>query len=265
MKQKSQNLAVQSIFPDKLKRYFHFFYFQYKTKIDYLFSMINKNRLISSYRRDSEQSSRQKKIENLIQQLRNQGIQNTDILEVIRQTPRHLFVDEALASHAYTNHALPIGYGQTISQPYIVAKMTETLLNQGYLENVLEIGSGCGYQTAILAQLVGKVYSIERIKTLSEKASKRLKKLGINNVTFNYGDGYLGWAKHAPYQGIIVTAAPPSVPDALLDQLAFRGCLIIPVGTRNQQVLLKIIRTQTHYEQYTLDPVSFVPLRDGLI
>ncbi len=200
----------------------------------------------------------------LIQHLRDQGIQNPDVLKVMRTTPRHIFVDEALSSHAYTNNALPIGYGQTISQPYIVARMTEVLLNQGYPDNVLEVGTGCGYQTAVLAQLVGKVYSVERIKELSDKAGKRLNYLGLNNVLCHYSDGHWGWAKHAPYQGIIVTAAPNSVPEALLDQLAMGGCLIIPVGPPRLQVLQKIIRTRTCYEQYTLDNVSFVPLRNGL-
>ncbi len=202
--------------------------------------------------------------ERLIQQLRTQGISNPDVLEVMRTTPRHLFVDEALSSHAYANHALPIGYGQTISQPYIVARMTEALLSQGYLEKVLEVGTGCGYQTAVLAQLLDKVYSVERIKNLSEKASKRLKLFGLDNVQLCHSDGHWGWAEHAPYQGIIVTASPKNVPEALLDQLALGGCLIIPVGPRGGQVLLKIIRTRTHYEQYTLEHVSFVPLREGL-
>jgi protein-L-isoaspartate(D-aspartate) O-methyltransferase len=215
-------------------------------------------------RRDTAELLRLNKINRLIQQLRHQGIQHPDVLRVMRETPRHIFIDEALSFHAYSNNALPIGYGQTISQPYIVAKMTETLLNHGYLESVLEIGTGCGYQTAILAQLINKVYSVERIKPLLDKACNHLKLLELNNVVFNHSDGHWGWAKHAPYQGIIVTAAPDTVPEALLEQLTQGGCLIIPVGQQNQQVLLKIVRTRTHYEQYTLEPVSFVPLRDGL-
>ncbi len=216
-------------------------------------------------RRNTTDTFLKKPRERLIRQLYNQGIQSQKVLEVMRITPRHLFVDEALSSHAYTNHALPIGYGQTISQPYTVARMTEALLSQGYLDSVLEVGTGCGYQTAVLAQLVGKVHSVERIKNLSDKARKQLKFLGLNNVEFHYSDGSWGWAKHAPYQGIIVTAAPMSVPDALLDQLTLGGCLIIPVGPQNaRQELFKIIRTRTCYEQYTLDNVSFVPLRKGL-
>jgi protein-L-isoaspartate(D-aspartate) O-methyltransferase len=198
--------------------------------------------------------------ERLINRLVEQGIHNRTVLEAIRATPRHLFIDEALESHAYANHPLPIGYGQTISQPYIVAFMTEALLSQGPLDRVLEIGTGSGYQTAILAQLVNKVYTIERIEHLLQKAEKRLENLGLNNVEFKYGDGYQGWGKYAPYQGIIVTAAPPTVPDILLEQLAIGGCMIIPVGPqRSHQVLYKIIRGR-NYEQYALEEVSFVPL-----
>ncbi|RKZ52664.1 MAG: protein-L-isoaspartate(D-aspartate) O-methyltransferase [Candidatus Parabeggiatoa sp. nov. 3] len=202
--------------------------------------------------------------ERLIEELRTQGIVNAKVLDIMRTTPRHLFIDEALSSHAYANYPLPIGYGQTISQPYIVARMTEALLNQGKLDNVLEVGTGCGYQTAILAQLVGKVYSVERIKTLSDKARDRLNFLGLNNVQLQHSDGHWGWAEQAPYQGIIVTAAPLNVPEALLEQLALGGCLIIPVGQKNEQILLQIIRTRTQYEQYLLGPVNFVPLHKGL-
>jgi len=200
----------------------------------------------------------------LIQELHRQGIKNTNVLEAMRTTPRHLFIDEALSDHAYANHPLPIGYGQTISQPYIVARMTEALLSQGKIDSVLEVGTGCGYQTAVLAQLVGKVYSIERIRGLSEKAHKRLKSLGIDNVQLHYSDGHWGWAENAPYQGIIVTAAPANIPNALLEQLAQGGCLVIPVGSPSRQVLLKIIRNGRQYEQYILDHVNFVPLCEGL-
>ena len=216
-----------------------------------------------SPRRGTNMSSKHYQ-ERLIRQLRAQGIQNPEILEVMRTIPRHLFIDEALSNHAYTNHALPIGYGQTISQPYIVARMTEALLSQGHLDNVLEVGTGCGYQTAVLAQLVNRVYSVERIKRLCDKTRKRLKLLGMSNVQCHYSDGHWGWIEHAPYSGIIVTAAPINVPAALLDQLALGGCLIIPVGVNGHQRLLKIIRTRTHYEQHTLDDVNFVPLREGL-
>ncbi len=203
--------------------------------------------------------------ERLIQKLHHQGIKNSKVLEAMRTIPRHFFIDEALSDHAYANHALPIGYGQTISQPYIVARMTEALLSKEPLDTVLEVGTGCGYQTAILAQLVGKVYSVERMKRLSEKAHKRLNLLGINNVQLHHSDGRWGRTENAPYQGIIVTAAPPKIPNALLEQLALGGCLIIPVGDSNRQKLLKIIRNRLHhYEQHLLEEVKFVPLREGL-
>jgi protein-L-isoaspartate(D-aspartate) O-methyltransferase len=200
----------------------------------------------------------------LIQQLRQKGISNPDVLEVMRLTPRHIFIDEALSSYAYTNHAIPIGYGQTISQPYVVARMTEALLSQGTVNKVLEVGTGCGYQTAILAQLIDKVYSVERIKPLSEKASQHLKSLGLDNVQLGYGDGHWGWAEYAPYQSIIVTAAPTEIPKSLLSQLRVGGCLVIPVGPQNEQVLLKIIRTRSHYQQSILEAVKFVPMCQGL-
>lgn len=201
----------------------------------------------------------------LIEQLVAQGISNSNVLEVMGATERHIFVDEALSSHAYSNNALPIGYGQTISQPYIVARMTEALLSQGNISKVLEIGTGCGYQTAILAQLVKKVYTVERIKPLLDKAQKRLQSLGLDNIVFGHSDGYLGWNKYKPYQGIIVTAAPTEIPETLLNQLSIGGCLIIPIGSKGKQSLLKIIRNRNSYEQYVLDQVSFVPLCEGLI
>jgi protein-L-isoaspartate(D-aspartate) O-methyltransferase len=201
----------------------------------------------------------------LIEQLVAQGISNSNVLEVMGATERHIFVDEALSSHAYSNNALPIGYGQTISQPYIVARMTEALLSQGNISKVLEIGTGCGYQTAILAQLVKKVYTVERIKPLLDKAQKRLQSLGLDNIVFGHHDGYDGWNKHKLYQGIIVTAAPTQIPETLLSQLSIGGCLIIPTGNKGKQVLLKIIRKHNSYEQYVLDQVSFVPLCEGLI
>jgi protein-L-isoaspartate(D-aspartate) O-methyltransferase len=175
-------------------------------------------------------------------------------------------VDEALESYAYANHALPIGYGQTISQPYIVARMTEQLLEQGMIEKVLEVGTGCGYQTAILAQLVKQVYSIERIEKMLLKTKERLKFLELESVELKHGDGYQGWEEHAPYQGIIVTAAPTVVPESLLKQLAVGGYMIIPVGFQHTgQVLQKIVRTRTGgYEQSILDHVSFVPLCEGI-
>ena len=156
----------------------------------------------------------------LVQRLREQGITNNAVLDRIRNLPRHIFVDEALGSRAYEDTALPIGFGQTISQPYIVARMTEALLENGPLHNVLEVGTGCGYQTAVIAPLVGKLYSIERIEPLLQRAKDRMKELGIRNVRFRHGDGSAGWKSHAPFDGILVAAAPLTVPEALLQQLA---------------------------------------------
>ncbi|MDE2089950.1 MAG: protein-L-isoaspartate(D-aspartate) O-methyltransferase [Gammaproteobacteria bacterium] len=202
--------------------------------------------------------------ERLIQRLREEGISNPQILEVIRNTPRHLFVDEALASRSYEDTALPIGHGQTISQPYIVARMTEALLAGGMPSKVLEIGTGSGYQTAILAQLMSKVYSIERIDALLRQARNRLRALGLRNVRFKHGDGGQGWPEHAPYEGIMVTAAPSAMPPALLAQLGVGGRMVIPVGVQSgAQQLLLIKRTPDGYEQRLLERVSFVPLQTG--
>jgi len=155
----------------------------------------------------------------LVQRLRDQGIANLAVLDRIRNLPRHIFVDEALGTRAYEDTALPIGFGQTISQPYIVARMTEALLEQGPLHNVLEVGTGCGYQTAVLAPLVGKLYSIERIEPLLVRAKDRLKEIGVRNVRFRHGDGSVGWKSHAPFDGILVAAAPLNIPESLLQQL----------------------------------------------
>ncbi|MCP4696828.1 MAG: protein-L-isoaspartate(D-aspartate) O-methyltransferase [Gammaproteobacteria bacterium] len=201
----------------------------------------------------------------LAQRLREQGIRSEKILDVIRFTPRHVFIEEALDSHAYDNYPLPIGYGQTISQPYIVARMTEALLGDEELDKVLEIGTGCGYQTAILAQLAGKVCTVERIKALAVQARKIVNSLGLVNVCFRYGDGYLGWPEHGPYQGIMVTAAPETVPSALLEQLAPGGRMVIPVGPNHSyQILKRITRTRTGYNTERLDDVAFVPLKKGI-
>ena len=167
--------------------------------------------------------------ERMIRRLMYEGIHNPTVLDVLRNTPRHIFVDEALASRAYEHTALPIGFGQTISQPYVVARMTEALLARGSLKKVLEIGTGCGYQTAVLAQLVEQVYSVERIDVLHKQASIRLRELQLGNVSLRHGDGVWGWPQHAPYDGILVTAAPVQVPAPLLRQLRSGGHLVIPV------------------------------------
>ena len=199
----------------------------------------------------------------LVQRLREQGIQNEDVLEQIRNVPRHLFVDEALASRAYEDTALPIGLGQTISQPYVVARMTEALLDGFEGEKVLEVGTGCGYQTAVLAPLVKKIYTIERIPGLLRRAKQRLRELDIYNVQFKPGDGWQGWPKYGPYDGIIVTAAPDEIPEQLLQQLAPGGRLVIPVGPPGVQDLVMITNCNNHYEQVSLGAVSFVPLVKG--
>jgi len=201
----------------------------------------------------------------LVQRLIEQGIRNREVLECIRSTPRHLFIDEALASRAYEDTALPIGFGQTISQPYIVARMTEALLEAGPLHNVLEVGTGCGYQTAILAALVPRLYSIERIEALHLRAQQRLQELGATHVRLRHGDGYEGWRANAPYDGVLVAAAPPEVPEALLRQLAPGGRLVMPVGDDRKQVLLRVTRRDGGYEREMLGPVSFVPLQSGLV
>lgn len=200
----------------------------------------------------------------LVQRLREQGITNLAVLDRIRNVPRHIFVDEALASRAYEDTALPIGFGQTISQPYIVARMTEALLEGGPLFNVLEVGTGCGYQTAVLAPLVRVIYSIERIKALLDRARMRLHDLGIRNVHFRHGDGFKGWAGHAPYDGILLAAAPLEIPESLLKQLAPGGRLIVPVGPEGRQELKRITRRGDDFHTETLGLVSFVPLVKGL-
>ncbi|WP_455217052.1 protein-L-isoaspartate(D-aspartate) O-methyltransferase, partial [Kaarinaea lacus] len=168
----------------------------------------------------------------LVTRLQEEGITNRQVLELIRNTPRHIFVDEALASRSYEDTALPIGYGQTISQPYVVARMTSVLLESGPLNKVLEIGTGSGYQAAVLAPLAGEVYSVERIRPLLDQARKRLSELQLRNVRLKYSDGSWGWPEFAPYDAIIATAAPEQVPESLLEQLSIGGRLVMPVGPR---------------------------------
>ena len=201
----------------------------------------------------------------LVARLKEQGIKDVRVLSLIRSTPRHLFVDEALASRAYEDTALPIGLGQTISQPYVVARMTEALLDAGPLETVLEVGTGCGYQTAILSSLVKRVYTVERLAALSQRARQTLSSINVRNVFFRHADGGWGWTQHAPYDGILCTAAPEEVPPALLEQLAPGGRLIIPVGPAGSQDLLRVIRRgEGGYDREVLEKVSFVPLLGGL-
>jgi protein-L-isoaspartate(D-aspartate) O-methyltransferase len=201
----------------------------------------------------------------LVSRLQERGIENAEVLSVIREMPRHLFVDEALASRAYEDTALPIGHGQTISQPYIVAKMTEILLESGPREKVLEVGTGSGYQTAVLSKLVDRVFSVERIAPLQNQARERFYQLKLNNIKLKHSDGSWGWEWYAPYDGIIVTCAPEQVPQELLRQLAPGGRLVIPVGGSGRQSLRVIDRIDDRYEETELDPVSFVPLLSGQI
>ncbi len=202
--------------------------------------------------------------ERLIQRLVDQGIDNHQVLDVIRTTPRHLFLDEAMAHRAYEDVALPIGFQQTLSQPYIVARMTELLLEGGAPERVLEIGTGSGYQTAILAQLVDEVYSVERIKPLQQKARQRIRQLKLRNVQMNHADGGMGWAERGPFDGILAAAAPESIPQELLHQLAPGGRLVIPVGGETQQLHV-VDRTHEGFETTVVEAVYFVPLRPGTV
>jgi protein-L-isoaspartate(D-aspartate) O-methyltransferase len=200
----------------------------------------------------------------LVQRLREQGITSLAVLDRIRNVPRHIFVDEALGSRAYEDTALPIGFGQTISQPYIVARMTEALLESGPLQRVLEVGTGCGYQTAVLAPFVERIYTIERIAPLLDRAKERLKELGVRNVRFRHGDGSNGWKSQAPFGGILVAAAPLVVPEALLKQLEVGGRLIVPVGPEGEQELVRFTRREQRIDREALGPVAFVPLLGGM-
>jgi protein-L-isoaspartate(D-aspartate) O-methyltransferase len=198
----------------------------------------------------------------LVTRLHDEGIRNQDVLDAIRNTPRHLFVDEALASRAYEDTALPIGYNQTISQPYIVAAMTELLIANSP-GKVLEVGTGSGYQAAVLSGLVDKIYTVERIEPLLTLARQRFRRLGLRNIRAAHSDGTVGWPDFAPYDAIIVTAGSENIPDALLHQLAPNGRLIIPLGRRDRQRLTMITCRDDVFEQEELDPVTFVPLLKG--
>ena len=202
--------------------------------------------------------------ERLVARLREQGIGDERVLERMRSVPRHLFVDEALASRAYEDTALPLGHGQTISQPWTVARMTEALIEDGAPRKVLEVGTGCGYQTAVLAPLVATVYSIERIVALQQRARRVLRDLEIRNVHLRHGDGFAGWPAYAPYDGILVAAAAEAVPRALLEQLADGGRLIMPVGPERDQRLMRISRRGASLDREVLGPATFVPLLQGL-
>jgi protein-L-isoaspartate(D-aspartate) O-methyltransferase len=203
--------------------------------------------------------------ERLIQRLMEQGVTNMRVLDVIRSTPRHIFLDEALSHRAYEDTALPIGHGQTLSRPYTVARMTEILLGAGgKLDKVLEVGTGSGYQTTVLAQLVPHVYSVERIKPLQDKARERLRQLGLRNVNLRHADGGFGWPEMGPYNGILSTAAPHAVPEELLKQLAPSGVLVIPIGGQEQHLHLIMRDGDTDkFVTRIIEPAKFVPLVSG--
>ncbi len=200
----------------------------------------------------------------MMDRLRDRGIADESVITTMGRVPRHLFVDEAMATRAYEDDALPIGEGQTISQPYAVARMTEVLLENGPLNRVLEVGTGSGYQAAVLSQLVDVVFTVERIRSLYEKARTRFRALQYRNVHTRHTDGSWGWASNGPYDGIIVTAAPVSVPEPLLEQLAVGGRMIVPVGHQKGVQTLKVItRTSVGYETLDLSDVKFVPFLSG--
>ena len=201
--------------------------------------------------------------ERLIQRLMDQGITRFEVLEAIRSVPRHLFVDEALAHRSYEDTALPIGYGQTLSQPYVVARMSELALAQGRPKKVLELGSGSGYQTAILASLVDEICAIERIKPLLERARKQLRALRVRNVRLRHGDGLDGWASEAPFDLILGAAAPEHLPTQLLEQLAPGGRLILPVGGERQQLMM-VTETPEGFVEEGIEEVNFVPMVRGV-
>ena len=198
----------------------------------------------------------------LVRRLKDHGIRDQRVLDVIGATPRHIFIDEALAHRAYEDTALPIGHGQTISQPFIVALMTQTLLERPR-DRVLEVGTGSGYQTAVLAALVKQVYSVERIQALIDRARERFRAMHLRNIRLRFDDGNLGWPEYAPFDGIIVTAAARSVPDALVAQLAVGGRMVIPVGEASAQRLRVIDNTPDGLREENLEYVRFVPLLRG--
>lgn len=203
--------------------------------------------------------------ERLVERLFEQGISDIRVIEMMRTTPRHLFLDEALAHRAYEDASLPIGFNQTLSRPYTVARMTELLLAGGGIRRVLEIGTGSGYQTALLAQLVDEVYSVERIRDLLERARTRLRELKLRNITLRHADGFSGWAEKAPFDGILATAAPLAVPPELVAQLRIGGRLVIPVGKDDAQQLSVVTRTEDGFDTRTVESARFVPLLGGTV
>lgn len=224
--------------------------------------MIHKNKLRSENRGIGMTSQGTR--DRLVQKLRNDGIKDERVLKAITQVPRHEFVDEALSSRAYENTALPIGQSQTISQPWIVARMTEALLSGGKPQKVLEVGTGSGYQAAVLSHLIPTVFTVERIDELLKLARRRFHRQRLNNIYVRYADGHLGWPSQAPFDGILVTAAAQSIPEELLQQLNIDGLLVIPIEKQGQQRLVTVRRTEDGYEESDLGAVVFVPMLSGL-
>ncbi len=202
--------------------------------------------------------------ERLVRRLRSDGIRDERVLQALIQVPRHEFVDEALSSRAYEDTALPIGQSQTISQPWIVARMTEAMLDAGTPAKVLEVGTGSGYQAAVLAQLAPEVYTVERIKELLKLARRRFHTLRLHNIHARYADGYLGWPTQAPFDGIIITAASRVIPTELIEQLRVGAILVMPLERNGQQRLLSIRRTNEGFEETDHGGVVFVPMLSGL-
>ena len=201
--------------------------------------------------------------ERLVSRLRDEGIADENVLDAIRNVPRHIFVDEALESRAYEDVALPIGMGQTISQPFIVALMTQATIAAPRPSNVLEVGTGCGYQTAVLASLVKRVYTVERIELLLTRARRRLRALEVDNVWYKHDDGNAGWAECGPFDAVLVTAAPARLPEKLVEQLSMGGRLVIPIGDSRRQWLKVFTRTESGVNEDTIADVSFVPMLRG--
>jgi protein-L-isoaspartate(D-aspartate) O-methyltransferase len=224
--------------------------------------MIHKRKLNSGTQGIGMTSQRTR--DRLVQRLRSKGIEDERVLKAIATIPRHEFVDEALSSRAYEDTALPIGLSQTISQPWVVAKMTEAILDGGSPQKVLEVGTGSGYQAAILACLVPQVFTVERIEELLKLARRKFHKLGLNNIFTRYADGHLGWPSQAPFDGIIVTAASMGVPRELIQQLRIGGVLVVPVEQGGMQRLLAIRRTEEGVDEKDLGGVVFVPMLSGL-
>tara|TARA_Y100000768_G_scaffold19120_2_gene13176 strand:- start:1621 stop:2289 length:669 start_codon:yes stop_codon:yes gene_type:complete len=202
--------------------------------------------------------------EKLVANLRNLGIKNNDVIDLICNIPRHLFIETALANRAYENVSLPIGFRQTISQPYMVAKMTELLHESQSMNNVLEIGTGSGYQTSILSMLFNKVTTIERIDSLHHQSKKRLTNMGFKNISYVLGDGYLGFRKNSPYDAIIITAAAHKIPDKLIDQLTPNGRVVLPLETNKHQQLVKLKNTKNGIIKKVIEDVVFVPMLEGV-